>query len=409
VLITAEYPPRGTVEGDTASAIGPVRLAIGRILAQLPGKLTRAVDLQRCLGVDYKLCWQMFEVLRGEDPLVSGRHLPSMVSVRKFTAAAVARGASLDVVEPLHEAVAAFHGIVRTHASDRTSFNNLLAAVNRTDDSEVVSAQNRRAAFRSEAQIWGAQVGTYFSARLVRRSAVDPHATDTCGITLKADFQRFRPEVRPVIFGQRGFDAAGQPVPREFRPLDPRSDQVSQAPVLPEFCTNPLPRCQIVRSKDGWIRHVLDTDVLGRTGLVDLAYGTLTQNAPLGEVPERNLRLYYHSLMFVVPTERAVHEVAVHRPSLGRPTPRSRVFSDQLGDHVTELLAEESQFLVPAKVVALGPADQVVPPAEVKNYGPMMAYAFEASGWDPREFDVYRVTTEYPILHTTSSIWFPVT
>jgi hypothetical protein len=315
---------------------------------------------------------------------------------------------SKELTDALLHAADRFHGVVKTHAADRASFNSILASVGRTDDAEVVSTQNRRSAFRIESQIWGTQVALQFSSRLIRRSPGDPHATDTCGITFKGDFQRIRPEVQPVVFGQRGFDANGGPVARDWRPMDVESFRLHGSPVLPAFSSHPLPRCRFVRARDGWIHHVLDTDVLGRMGLVDLAYGTHTDAAPLTYLPDRGQRLYHRSNVLLVPTERTILELVVHRPSLGMVEPRCRVFSDRMGDFVTEMLAEQSQFVVPEKVVPMGPADRVLPPTGMRNYAEMMAFTFEKSGWNPAEFDVYRLTTDYPILQTTTALWFAV-
>ena len=42
------------------------------------------------------------------------------------------------------------------------------------------------------------------------------------------------------------------------------------------------------------------------------------------------------------------------------------------------------------------------------KHAAMLRYAFDKLEWDPAEFDIYRSVLEYPILHTTVVMRFPL-
>ena len=57
---------------------------------------------------------------------------------------------------------------------------------------------------------------------------------------------------------------------------------------------------------------------------------------------------------------------------------------------------ERDRLTVPERLVPLGRGLERVRTAEVPRYAELLETAFAEAGWDPNDFDVYRVRMRYP-------------
>lgn len=404
-----ERRQRPAVEAEAVAAVNAIRRALGHLVAALPGRVNTAAKLQRALGVDYNLCWHVFSIVKRDDPLEAARHVPSMISMRKLAAAATAAGIRAEIADAVLTAMAGFEDVVKQHASDRATFKAMVATRAGEESAGSVSLQQRKGVFRGESQLWGAQVATFYRQLVLKPVEVDGQRRLMLGsIGGKYGFQRLRAEAAPIVFGTRQFGPDGSVVQSYSEPLDPDAAASYGAPVLVDFCTQPIPRLGKLVARDGWVYYTLGSEQLGRSGAVDIVTGQVLRRATLTDLGGGR-RIFFGSMRFVTPTELAVMDFMVHRPSFGSLRPRVSVVADGGGDFVTELVRPVPQFPVYEKVVEMGPVPEVIPVSEVSRYSDLTAHVFHRLGWAPDEFDVYRLEMAYPILHTECVMWFDVT
>ena len=400
-----------TLEMDVASAFKDVQWWLGTLLAALPTPPTRASQLNAMLAANYRVCWQVFEVLKSPDPLAGARHVPRSGSMQKMLAAAAAQGVPADTVEGVRAAVSRFDGIAKAHAGDRDTFATMVGSMagRAATGGSPATLACRRTAYRQDSQLWGAQIALQYARMVVRRTNRSERGVDEGRAAVKAGLQCLRAGVQPVIYGERKINSKDlQPVPMDAEPLDADAAGRCGAPLLPRFSTRPLPRLVRIEAEDGWVYHAVANDHLGLSGAVNVASGTLRRNAGTGVLNDGQ-RVYAASQSFMSPTELAVLELAVHRPSFGPVTPAVRMAPSRGHSFLAQLTTDAPQLPSTEACVPLGPADRAVPAVEVKDYARLSAYTFDRLGWDPSEFDLFRVTIPYPVLNSMAVMWFPVT
>ncbi len=397
-----------TLETDVASAFKDVQWWLGTLLAALPTPPTRASQLNEQLAANYRVCWQVFEVLKSPDPLAGARHVPRSGSVQKMLAAARAQGVPADTVEGVRAAVSRFDRIAKAHAGDRDTFATMVGSMaGPAASGGSATLACRRTAYRQESQLWGAQVAVQYARVIVRRSPTGD-GVDEGRAAVKAGLQCLRAGVQPIIHGERNHNSKDrQPIPLDTEPLDADTNQRCGAPLLARFSTRPLPKLVQVVAEDGWVYSAVDTDQLGLSGAVHVASGTLRRDFRLTTLNDGQ-RAHWVAQSFTTPTELAVLELAVHRPSLGRVAPAVRMVPSRGHSFLAQLTSDAPQLPSTEACLPLGPADRVAPAVEVKDYARLSSYTFDRLGWDPSEFDLFRATIPYPILNSMAVLWFPI-
>lgn len=397
-----------SINVDAVAAFQDLQRRLGDMLVALPGPVRRASQLHKALCANYRVCWQVFEVVKATDALAGVRHVPRPGSMQKMLAAAGNLGVSTDIVHGVRTALERFDRIAKTHAANREAFATMMESMSGKEADDTGAVACRRAAFRQESQIWGSQVGVFFGRMCLGKDENGGEGYSSCLINLKAGFQCLRAGVRPIVRGGRTHNREGVPTPGfEVQPLDPQAQEKYGVPLLPEFCTRPLPELVRIKSEDGWYYDVLANRQLGRSGAVNIASGTRRARSPRTTLPDgRNI--IWTAASVVTPTELGIFELAVHRPTFGKVVPSVRMAPERGHSFLSEITAPVPQIPALEKVVDLGPADRVPPPVEVSDYTQLCSHAFDLLGWEESEFDVYRVMIPYPILHCMVVMWFPI-
>jgi hypothetical protein len=398
-----------TLASEVAVAFKDVQWWLGTLLTALPVVPARASELSDSLRASYRVCWQVFEVLKSPDLSVGVRHVPRSGSMQRLLLAAKAQGVAADTVEGLRSALSRFDDVAKSHAGDRDAFATMVGSMGgRAAAGGAGTLACRRTAFRQDSQLWGSQIAVQYVRVIIRRSSTVAGRVDEARTAVKAGLQCLRAGVQPIIHGERNHNSEDtQPIPLDTEPLDADTNQQCGAPLLAQFSTRPLPRLVKIVAEDGWVYSGVDTEQLGLSGAVNVASGTLLRNFRLTTLNSGQLA-HWSVQSFSSPTELAVLEMAVHRPSFGRIVPALRTVPSRGHSFLAQLTAEPPQLPSTEEWVALGPADLVVPAVEVKDYARLSAYAFDHLGWDPSDFDLFRVTIPYPILNSMAVMWFPV-
>lgn len=413
---TREHPPLASAEemgggkaapfeAATQAATAGVRAALLGLVGQISAEVRRPRELQKVMGLDYKICWQVINVIQAPDPLSAARYTPSAPALKRFLVRAQEMGVSTGHVDAVREAVEEFARVVKVHADDLESFQSMVSAV-AADDGDVGTReiQHRKLAYRSMSQIWGAQTEALLGMSMIRRSA-SGKGVDQCQGTAKLGLRRLRPDVSPIMYGSRAHtDVAESGRPQQVAVFPEYAEQFS-APLVPEFCSQPLPRLRTVKAGGGWTYAKLATEGIGRQSDSDLAFAVWAENVPF-TIDGDGRRVFRGGTTFRNSTAFYLFDLMVHRPSFGSVSPEVICIQDIPGDESPEVSRNAAQLVLREKVVGLGSADTINGVAEWGQWPKFVAAVFGRLGWNPAEFDLFRLRVQFPVFGSVIRVQF---
>ena len=385
---------------ETTLALQVVRRALAEFVAAVPGDARRPTDLQKTLGVDSKICWQIFNVIRGDGPLSPAIHVPTLPALRRTMTAARSAGVPPGVIRAVQTSLKDFERVVEVHAGTRPDFDAMVAAIAPDDSTDQLQLKHRRSVYRGLSHIWGKQIDVLSTTTLVRRSE---HGTDRVILTSKRGLRRLRPDAHIQVYGYRlGADTTHQP--RETSAIEPGAIERFGAPLLSRFCSQPLPEFRMRADPEGWKNCELTGSSIGRLSDMDLAFATLSRDVP--DSHDTDGRVWVGSnAMLTAPTGLLVQNLLVHRPSFGGLEPRLLVFAYATGTDAPKVM-QSLALPLREQIVPIGRADQIAQTPDDPDFPDMLGACAERAGWDLSEFDGYRVRIQYPVLHTVVRQFF---
>src|SRR5215207_2510197 len=254
-----------------ATRLRAAQAAVIDVLALAGVGGARPADLGRQLKLDKTLAWRVARFVEESDPLRAARHLPGGGAVEILLKAAREQGVGADRVEAVRVADRQLREFVRQHAGDRRSFEAMLARGRRDPR---VESDERRELFRAGSVVWGVRAQAQVLALVLRPSESVDGMLDVLQVGGLVGLERLRAELPWIVRRFRVSDDAerdGQSVQRA--PLDPDSVTTGGMPLIPEFCSRPLPELRRFKGPDGWAYDELIPGPVGREGLVTCVSG----------------------------------------------------------------------------------------------------------------------------------------
>ncbi len=384
----------GDFHGEVGAVFGTVRRRLGAIVEGVCGGSPRAQDVTDAFGVYRKLGWQIWNVVYTDDPLAATRYLPAQRSMRVWRAAAEAKGVAADALARLDEALGQFHQAVERHAGDREMLEVLVEAGGGGDGTpdEAAEARWRKQAFAANAFIWGVRAHRLLAVGVVAPSTRAGYF-DLLRIQGLFGLVRTRASVRWPFAQLFIRDRDGNPYQFDRRPLDEDAPAVRETgvPLLPDFCSRPLPPVQRSTNARGVVEDELLPGPVGQRAAANIVTGEILREvAPLDESPGA---VNNFGTGVRTPGELLVSDLLLHRDLLKGAQRELCVF----GELVTPLSRDERDRIpVADRLQALGPAAERIATADVPRYDELVAHAMSRVGWDMAAFDLYRVRMRYP-------------
>lgn len=399
-------PEVSPFETETASVVARVRASLSVMTRALGPKILRPTDLRRSLGVDGKLSWQLFNVMHEPDTMAAATHVPGAPSLSRLIRAAQAKGVSPEITDAVREAFSEFDRLIERHADDRTEFNLMASSVASTETAVAAEREWRKSAFRAERHIWGLSANVA-AATAIARLNEDRKTTDECGLTVKRGLRRLRPDATLDVMGVVHYSAGGFQQPATPAPLDAQAVATWGVPILPAFCSQPIPPFRTWARPDGYHMVQVSSEDIGRQTSVDLAMGTVSRGCPLAQ-DLHGRPTYQFSLRVLWPARMAVMTLLIHRPTFGAVRPQARNFRMSVNDHQAGVALSSPQIPLREPVIRLAPGPAGWQEPAVERLDDLIGMALGKLGWNADEFDVFRLRIEYPVLHTVIRLEFPV-
>jgi hypothetical protein len=405
-MVTKTEAQASTFETDAKSALATVRVSLAALTHSLGKQLHRPTDLQKSLGIDSKLSWQVFNVINESDPLAAAKLVPGEPSLKRLIRAAEGAGAAKELGAAVRRAIAELNVVVERHAEDRAEFDFMASSIASPEAAADAELNVRRAAFRAESHIWGVCTDVFGVSTIARRIG-DGSETDECTIASRRGVRRLRHDAPRNVFAYRNYGAAGAPTGRTRLPLDAPSAERYGAHILPRFCSQPIPRFVERSRPDGYTAVELDSTEIGRQSDVTLTMGQVFRRCPLA----RGLAgepTYHTDVVLRTPIRLIVSHLLLHRPTFGSVSPTLHCFRSTQGDEDPAIALSAPQLPSREEVQFLGAGRLAWHSPDVEGHDDMIQLAFDELGWDPSEFDTYRVVVEYPVLSSVIRMHFPV-
>lgn len=401
-------PPRH-FEEHAREVIARFRHAIGELVDDLPVDPTAGpTQMGREIKVDTKLAWKISHLLEHPDLFDAGRYIPGMAAVRRFLQAAARHHPPKEKIQAVKTACEEFEAMVKLHAGDRRSFDMMLAG--RTEEERHrAEMEHRKEAYQSLSFLWGLQARAQIKTAILAPSAT-PERVDAVVINGFIDLRRIRTHVPWRItstysvddHGNVRLDLGREPLDREVS-----NGSAITAPLMPRFCSKPLPQLQPIARQDGAVDFALVQGDLGRAA----AQTCLIGERVIAAEPRRREPGFDYSAIFFrmrTPCETALLDVLVHRDLFGEVEYTPRLYSDLFsGQLFTEHLGCD-ELSLDEKVQRLGAGIEGAHTPAMPRYREMLRYAFERVGWNAEEFDLHRISLEYPITPTDLVLRHPL-
>jgi hypothetical protein len=409
VMTATTQPPGEHLEFEQHAKLilGRLRSAMSAVLTAIPctgaGRtpIRKAADLQKALGIHYKLAWQMHRVATARDPLAESGNVPGETAMKRFFHAAADRGVPDKLIREAHEALRAFEELIHRHAEDRTSFDSMVGGL----ANDEIDLNQRRAAFKANSQLWGVQARTQLFCSIVNWSA-QPDRVDLVTLRGLIDLRWLRsPTTWPISRSRMVDDDGRVRASTNSQPLDADGLLSHGIGLLREFCSQPIPKIQTVQGPSGLVSSEVVGDSIGSRSAVTCFVGEVRRACGTRFRDQHN-RYGRLTTKIRTPVEVLVHDVIVPQGLFGTSLPTARVFSDLLaGDSVAEGRdADIMSIREPVSFMGKGP--HILQTTDVPRYVEMGQYAFDRVGWNSDDFDVYRYRLEYPVMPTSVVLQF---
>lgn len=387
---------------QTATAVlGRFQASIVALLAGMPGQNRRAADVERALGLDPKLAWQVHKIAHAPNAMASAVNIPAAVSIRRLLQAAAAKQVPGEIIERVNAAFEQVEQLVSEHAGDRERFMSMVGPLVR-DEADALSLKHRKAAYRAMSHLTGTDEMAYVFSSIVHPGS-SPDLVHAVALSAHFRLHKLRsaaPLILPLQFTRTSAGGSEYTeVPRE--PMNPERESY----LLEEFCTPGLS----VRDVDGMAMEI--DDAVGLKHCVDVAYASVTRDAVSPYATPGDV-WFCTTARPHIPTEMMFVDTIIHKDTWALRHPLAPIVEVFLNARIG-VGSQEPTHTERASILAtndvceyMGTGLESLMSPDVPSYIEINRSIMQKMGWNPDDFHVYRCRIAYPIIKTSVRIQF---
>jgi hypothetical protein len=184
---------------------------------------------------------------------------------------------------------------------------------------------------------------------------------------------------------------------------------IGGVPVLPQFCSQPLPGLRAVRAPGGNSRFEITDGPVGKTAATTVLVGWKWPTEASMYCEKSPDEMGEHGIHLSTPVELAIFDLFVHRSLTFAFNPTAKVYSKLPGGPQYPMEGRDIGLLpMPNEVVDLGagPPDTTTP--ELPNYREVATFAVERLGWSLNDFHGFRYRLRYPPIPALALLQHPL-
>jgi hypothetical protein len=376
-------------EKSVREAMGCIQAVYTAAIEAVCGGAPRAQDVGERFGIHRKLAWQVWNVAYAREPAAGVRFMPSVRGIELWHDAAVKCGLARDLLDRLLETATLFDRLVQTHARDREMLELLVEACDPVAD-ESAELRWRKQAFTGNCFVWGVRAKVMLACAFLhpaRRAGF----FDMVRVQGLIGLVRTRPNVRwPFAQSVIRMDSGEERRPQR-EPLMASADGPMAVPLMDRFCSRPLPPVQRRIGELGLLEDELLPGPVGQTGECTVITGELLREVAPAYSPTGEMAMFGTGVR--TPGELLICDQFVHRDLFAGVTRELHVYSELVSPVSRD---ERDRLPVSERLLHLGRGLTRVRTADVPQYGELLEFVFERTGWNADEFDVFRARLRYP-------------
>jgi hypothetical protein len=360
--------------------------AIGR------AEIRKAADVERALGMDRKLCWQVFRIATASHPLAAGANVPARVSVERLLKTAEKKQVAPEIIQGVASAFDDFERLVQSHAASRDEFDAIIATTI-PEEREKLHFASREAIYHAARNIRGVTMESALMTQVLFPNKENGELLDVVSLVGHLGLRRVRRgatiECTARILGRQSIPMTTL----DGRPLAETADAM-----LPEFCSDPVPRV-VAHDYGEQVRFTLEGKDVGLQAAIDSVFvGVFPAFRSRYATPDRPTTGLAH--WTDVPSHWQVIDLIAHEDVVPVQDPAVRVFDmvphgPLLGAPGPLRDIDRVAFDPPCRFMGRGLESFRC--RHIPQYQDMIELICAKRGWDPTHLHGYRVEIEYPV------------
>ena len=358
------------------------------------------------------MSWQIFKLLGSGDTLTVLPYVPAAISMKKLLTISKKRGVDGSRLSEAETAFSAFEDFVRVSAGDRERLETMLLST--TDSAEAVQAdlQHRKAAFKAFSHFFGIEVDTYAYA-LIHNPGSIKNTVDCAALLTLSGMRRLRLDTDVVVARMQMTDDSGNTAggPSSIIPsglIDPDAAAQYGAPVLPAFCSQPVPPLETIVDPSGRTRTLLRSQQVGSGADMDLAFGRVFRDLPM-KFDAAGDPFASSVVETSRPTRLMVADFLVHRDAFVVTESHSSLYGQAAAATTVEQIEREG-IRLPLRdhFEHVGRGEDAARLRELPRYTEFLRSACDTLGYDLAQMEVYRIRLEYPLMDSRLVLKFRI-
>ncbi len=380
------------------AAVAKMREVYAHIIETCCPGANSVSEISQALGIHRKLAWQIMKVAYATDPFVAAKHMPVAKSHQSWLTSLHKESHSKDLIQSTLDACDEFEAAVARHASNRTEFDMIVDSIGATGDVHV-EERWRQSAFEGNSFTLGGHCKVLMALCILMPSDDKHsyfHAAQIRGIM---GFRQTRAGIRWVVNQSVALDDSSQSESGMQRvAIDPEAARANNGvPVLPEFCTSPMPALTRKHGQGGMMQDEFLPSCVGMQGERSLVTGEILRNiAPVHATPED--RVAHFGTAVRTPAQLLHFDLFVRSGLFGDVQRELCVFSD-LASPVS--FEEQDALSVSGHVVKMGLGVSLAQTPDIPGYADLASTVFSRLRISPSDYELYRIRMAYPPMPTT--------
>jgi hypothetical protein len=398
-------PTSATFESHLRDSVAGLRESVADVLGAVGANVSIPHSITRDFGVDKSLAAKLGRVIRESDPYAAALDIPGEEAMRIFARTMRDAGAPGPKLDALRESVESFQQMVKTHCGgDRATLEMLAASAASSTAGAVASVKQqqqletfRKHMFRGASAVFGVQAQAQVSADFLSPTRRDDDRYDVTLVNGLVDLRRIRSDVTWAVSSMRNLEQDGRAGPLvPFEPIDITAGKNGQAPLIRDYCSQPVPELRITDTKDLIRRFELPEGPVGSASAVTLFTGWTYRSASLRYREGKEI-LREHFVSLNTPVELVIHDLYMHKDLMFARRPSVHLYSALPGgvsypngprDRGLLQLSEPLQDLsgLPVRPLTM----------DVPNYPRLVQHVVEHLGFSMNDFFGVRMLLRYP-------------
>jgi len=387
---------------DAHEVVRGLRGAFSELLVSIGADPSTPGSISEHLGLNKNLAWKLTKIISAEDPAAALEQMPGPPGIRILLKGIEKTSAEPPLVQTARDAISDYERLIEVHTGDRATLDMMgsnLAIKGRQSRDE----QHRKQLYQGSSYVWGAQARTLLKIGMMMPSTTEG-SVDLANVNSFIDFRRIRPDVSWIMSrrssnnhdNRKGLAYDHEAIDQDFARNEDR------APLMPEFCSDPLPELRRVEDRDA-VSYELTEGPAGNTGALTCTAGTMHRDLPMYRSAENSWGT--HIARCEVPSELMIVDMLFHRDLAFALEPIAELYSDVAGMTSTHV---RTSLHLSEQLMDLGVSKNPPPTPQYTRYRAMIDWLMERMGYAYEDFHAFRIKIAYPAFPTALEIKHPL-